>query len=64
MYISCVRAIIGYAIPTLYHALSLYLINELGHLERRAISITLPGKSLYLWHRIENVEHNTYGGTP
>ena len=64
MYISCVRAIIGYAIPTLYHALSLCLINVLGHLERRASSIMLPGKSLYFWHRIENVEHKTYGGTP
>ena len=44
-YTACIRSIIiiDYAIPALYHTLPHYLKKELVRLEKRAISIIVPG---------------------
>ena len=42
-YISCVRSAIDYSLLVFYHYLPQYLQNELIRLEKRAISIILPG---------------------
>jgi len=42
-YSTCIRSIIDYAIPVFYHALPQYLKEELIRLEKRAVSIILPG---------------------
>ena len=40
---ACIRSMIYYAIPAFYHALPQYLKNELVRLQKRAISIIVPG---------------------
>ena len=42
-YTACIRSIIDYAIPAFYYALPQYLKNELVRLQKRAISIIVPG---------------------
>ena len=41
-YITCIRAVIDYAIPAFYHSLPQYLKSELIRLEKRALSIIIP----------------------
>ncbi len=41
--ITCIRSILTYAIPVFFYALPKYLQNELGRLQRRALSIINPG---------------------
>ena len=40
---TCVRSVIDYAVQVFYNALPQYLINELVRIEKRAISIIMPG---------------------
>ena len=42
-YVSCSRSVVDYAIPAFYHSLPQYLKNQLVRLEKRAISIIMPG---------------------
>ena len=44
-YNTCVRSVIDYAVQVFYNALPQYLINELIHIEKRAISIIIPDTS-------------------
>ena len=44
-YNTCVRSVIDYAVQVFYNALPQYLINELIHIEKRAISIIMPDTS-------------------
>ena len=44
-YNTCVRSAIDYAVQVFYNALPQYLINELVHIEKRAISIIMPDRS-------------------
>ena len=44
-YNTCVRSVINYAVQVFYNVLPQYLINELIHIEKRAISIIMPDKS-------------------
>ena len=44
-YNTCVRSVIDYVVQVFYYALLQYLINELIHIEKRAISIIMPDTS-------------------
>ena len=45
VYNTSVRSVIDYAVRVLYDALPPYLINELVGIEKRAMSIIMPGKN-------------------
>ena len=44
-YTTCIRSLLTYASPVFFHALPLYLKNELERVEKRALSIICPGQS-------------------
>ena len=42
-YITCVRSLIAYATPVFHHALPAYLLQELEHVQKRAVGMICPG---------------------
>ena len=44
-YNTCIRSVIDYAVQVFYNAMLQFLINELVRIEKKAISIIIPGKS-------------------
>ena len=62
-YQTCIRSVIDYAIPVYFHALPQYLKNDIIGLEKRALSIILPGTSYATAYKILSltpmVEHHS-----
>ena len=46
-YSICIRSIMDYAVPVFHYSLPKYLMRELEHVQKRAMSIISPGHSYH-----------------
>ena len=46
-YPSCIRSIMDYAVPVFHYSLPRYLMRELEHVQKRAMSIICPGNGYH-----------------
>ena len=52
-YKSCIRSVLDYAVPVLHTSLPRYLMSDLERIQKRVLSIIIPGESYY--KALENV---------